>query len=335
MMRRRSGHSAFSDDINRIVRAFLRYRAGEFLVVGLGAYLASRTLARLSGTALWVPAEWREAIDIIVGALGGAVFVGVRSFLNFYNPGVPLFETGATKRITAAQAEKALRAREIKERRKKKNDLWILGFSVLFILLALVTLGLFMWLRASCVIAFDTRDWLETQRLQNSVDRARDLQTLNSPKLKADLMPLELKKDVEIDPDKMPHIPPFVDLERQEVYLPLPFLLRKVHIAPDDSEEDVPTTRSTATTKMVKIRVTLGEYLEDLGKANDTDGLRYMLANEPDHLFDIIEKQASLQVTETNWLFLGLDTTIIVLFAVGLAGSFDVPSALGDALGRA
>ena len=259
-------------------------RSAEFIVAGVGAYFAARTLARLSGTALWVPKEWREAIDVLTGALGGTVFVTVRLLTEVWNPPVPAAEVSGKRRLEA-------------ETRRKKKTLGILLASVFFIILALGALGAFMRLRTACVVPFDPRDWLAQQKLHNALDASADAKRLA-------VAGATSEPAGEPYPDNTLHVPEFVDLERQKVYLPMRY--------PD----------------------ALDTYLKNLGKANDADGLTFMLAHEPDHLFDIIEKQASPQVTETNWKFLKLDATIIVLFAIGLAGSFDIPSAVGDWLGR-
>jgi hypothetical protein len=60
------------------------------------------------------------------------------------------------------------------------------------------------------------------------------------------------------------------------------------------------------------------------------DGLTYVLAYEPNELFDAIEKEAAGPVAFTNCLFLFLDGTIVTLAAVGLACFFNLATVVGE-----
>ena len=265
-------------------------RLGEFLVIATGAYFLARSLARLSGIALWVPEEWRNTVDVLTATLGGSVFVAAQAVLDFYNPGI------------------SERARKQDKHIRKQRQIKILLIAVLAILLALVSLAGFMRLRAACVVAFDPRDWLAKQRLQNSFDARDDANKLATnggtllPLLENDPGKPETTRSVP-NPDQLAHIPEFVDIKRQVVYLPIRY----------------PTH--------------LNEYICHVTKSTGIDGLTYMLANEPDRLFDILEKQGTKQMAETNWMFLILDVLIVVFFSIGLSCSYDVASTLGGVIG--
>ena len=151
-----------------------------------------------------------------------------------------------------------------------------------------------------CTVSWDSRDWLARQVLYNKLDAQADARQIAAD--------ANSQTAIATQPTTEPlsngnfHVLEFVDPEHQTVYLPLWY----------------PSG--------------LKRYLDNLGRAHDADGLTYMLAHEPDHLFDIIEKEAYWQVTVTNWLFLFLDALIIFLAAGGLAASFEFPAAVSELL---
>jgi len=294
-------------------------KMGEFAAVIAAAYYLTVTMAKLSGTALWIPQELRTMVNVLVSLLGEGVFnyVGnLKKTAGFQalrrskqSPGAH----GKTRSgIVAApvpsteqpcQTEEAVREeRQEQEKREGEMDelsrkvdkrffrrgLVCFGFALLFF-------SIFMVLRARCVKGFDVRDWLAEQMRENSRE-------------------LPLPKEIVLPPGSTPgilqmgqyeyHIPEFVDVQRQQVYLPLFF--------PE------------------KIR----REIESAGKREDMDGLTYELAYEPNDLFDAIEKQAFWQVAYSNICFLVLDAAIVMATTAGMACFFEFAALLGSILGE-
>ena len=59
---------------------FLREGATLALFYGLPFYVLGRTVASLTGGALWLPPAWRNSLVLLVTAIGGCCFVAARSF---------------------------------------------------------------------------------------------------------------------------------------------------------------------------------------------------------------------------------------------------------------
>src|SRR5450432_4035912 len=78
MAKRRKWYSGLKKLWNSPKVATLRVKAFELLGSALAFYYMSSWLSHLSGTALWVPQEWRDLVRLVSTALGSVVFFYVR-----------------------------------------------------------------------------------------------------------------------------------------------------------------------------------------------------------------------------------------------------------------
>ena len=287
-------------------------KLGGTPLTAAGGWLSSHELGRLSGTALWLPIEWRTVVNLSVGALAGAVFGLTQAWLDHRlksrsDPALakalprPAGGEGPTDGRAAATGP-ADPADGPSDRESTLHKVFANRMALRFCVAAVVVLGLFMAVKDYCVVPFDARDWLAEQRLANLQDQQADGQqrvAATRPSAGA-AAAAPVTESIRVspsltvaDPSKTVYAPEFVDLERNQVYLPLWF--------PTD----------------------VRDYLRRLGTANSDGGVHAALALEPDHLFDMISTQATLQVGVTNCLFLLLDSLFVGLAAAALACTFD------------
>ena len=271
-------------------------RVAEMVLTVAAGWAASQKLARLSGTSLWVPAEWRVAIGVTVTALGTGVFGAIRARPEWKPPRPPADAPPDVAPPDVAAAEVAAGRAKVEAHKHREAVL-----AVWMLVGAVVALALFMVLKTVCVVPFDPRDWLDHQRVADA-RAAADAQTAVLPtpgRPRAEPAPAATPPNPTATSDDRPFVPEFVDLDRRQVYLPLWY--------PAD----------------------LSAYLHRLSASTGDDGLHYMLAHEPDHLFDVLSTRATAQVAVTNCLFLILDALFVCLSTAAAAYTFDALSAIG------
>ena len=114
----------------------LAKRGGATAASAAGAFTLSHMLQQLSGHALWVPVQLRVAVEVFTTLLGTCVFLLVTSRNQSPAAGAttPATKTGAARR-----------------RQLIKAIVWTTGAVALFVV--------YMWLRAECVISWDSATW--------------------------------------------------------------------------------------------------------------------------------------------------------------------------------
>ncbi len=182
-------------------------RIGEAALTIVGGYFFSLLLARLSGTALWVPATLRVTVNVIVGSLAGALFARLQG------------RADADAPAAAPPGADEAAVRDAKQRRAAYT--WPLYRRAFWLFLAAAVLvGVFLGLRTACVVHFDPRDWVAQQRLQDRLDDADDQAQLRAAVKRNGGMPAEAAPAAAAardDPAKLE----FVDVDQEQVYLPL------------------------------------------------------------------------------------------------------------------
>jgi hypothetical protein len=213
------------------------------VVVTVGSFFASQALSQISGAALWVPAQYRMGLNILSAGLGVAVFALAVVVLHFFNPPQP-------------EKKQYLRGKTI----------LALSAGVLAVVLSLVALGVYAWLRSECVIGFDPTTWYGAEQKKLAL----------------------AKQEHRVDAGATVHVPEFVDLANHRIYLPLKY--------PAELQKDL---------------AILGD--PPGGPMND------LLQNDPDTLFDDVEKSRSPEPAKTAALFMSLDAVMIMLAAFAVA----------------
>jgi len=169
---------------------------GGLLTAGLAIWLISRQLSRLSGSALWLPSEWRQSIGFFATMLGMVIFQLVIVH---------------TKEIHGAKAPSAKNDHGNKEGLVKAT-IWIVA--------AIILLAFYMGLRSQTVHGWDMRQWYEQDAQLEQTARAEG--DLAVPAGTQTGSPAEAKDGGAVNgPWGRP--PDFIDLERREIYLPLWF----------------------------------------------------------------------------------------------------------------
>lgn len=255
-----------------------------WLSAGLATYLVAVGLARLSGTALWLPREWRESIGIFSAMIGMGVF------------------QLAQMHVKAMQRQAAARPSE------QRDDRRPLVLAIVYALSALGVLLLYMQLRGATVRNWDLRQWYETElKLQNDthIDLLKqqvEIRRLQEQVPGAATLPTITSS---VDPKQgglWGGVPDFIDLARQEIYLPLWY----------------PSTEEA--------------YLNGLAADFGEEGITYALKHEPDRVIDWLGNTWRTPLNVTSGLFLVLHTMIIICFAAGFSYSYGVIDGLVDLL---
>jgi hypothetical protein len=292
------------------VRHWLRCNVCQLAIAALALWFFSHLLSRLSGTALWVPKEWRLIVRIIGTAIGMAVFSYVR-------------HRHATA-ITAAASESSeshsghRRRRGRRPSHEPEHQYFRWGISWMAACIGLVIC--YMLLRGYCVYPWDARDWLRGEAAVAAEAPATEPEhagvrekhfivhaeaTHATPAAENHLVvhaetgqialaaahdgtqDEEAAADVPRLPDGSP-LPEFIDIARGEIFLPL-------WLKPDQRQ-----------------------YVRDVAAANTEDGLTHILNEEPDRVIDWVRGDGLAHEVTTSVFFL---LHLAIVISVGAAAA--------------
>jgi hypothetical protein len=148
----------------------------------------SHTLLKLSGSALWLPPEWRRSIEVLATLLGTTIFAWL---LHASSGPFPAAELDGNKPAEVV-GQVHLSRQGSRQRRFGLALAWIAGFAVF--------LSAYMMLRGACVYPFSRyAEWRDQEAKMEAAAARRGEKPTSQP------------------------IPQFIDTERGELFLPLWF----------------------------------------------------------------------------------------------------------------
>ena len=263
----------------------------EAVAVLIGTAVLGRWLLALSGTALWLPPEWRHA-QLLVPAFGLAFYTFARMTTQWYREG----------RIRRASAGLVGEARdEAVARAKTTSRLFVIPFAILALATAVVTLSLYSGLTNLCVHKFQPVANLDDEDSDTANDTycaiAADWwwqhygdTSAQPPRPRGccvahfieDSEALERFYRTHLDP----RIPNFLDRRNGQIYVPLSF--------PEEVEAD----------------------LRRRGGGVLSRGIEKTLSDSPAELISWLQVGGAPRLRTTTWLFYWMHVLIIVSVSI-------------------